>query len=121
MNLKTWLLGATTALALGAAGTTAQAAPLGNVMADSAAEQNAILQNVAWIRRCYWHAGHRHCRRVWREYGYNSDPYYYGEPYYAYGPYAYGPSFGFFFGGGGRGGHHGGHHHGGGHGGRGHR
>ena len=111
MNRKTWLLGATAAVAFGAIGTTAHSAPL-SIMQVDRATQNSVVQDVVWVRRCYWHRGHRHCRRVWlRDYGYYDDPYYYGSPYgygpYAYGPYAYGPSFGFFFGG--RGGHH---HHG---------
>lgn len=108
MNLKNWLLSAAAAVALGAAGTTAHAAPLGNMKANPAAEQNTAVHNVVWVRRCYFHRGHRHCRRVWRDYGYyDSDPYYYS------GPYAYGPSFGLFFGGGrhGHGGHHHRHHH----------
>jgi hypothetical protein len=119
MKLKNWLLGATAAIAFGAIGsTTAQSAPLGNVLVDGAAEENSAVQSVAWVRRCHWHRGHRHCRRVWRDYGYGyGDSYNYGSPY-AYGPYAYGPSFGFFFGGGGRHHRHGHHHH---HGGRGHR
>jgi hypothetical protein len=115
MNLKNWLLGAAAAVAFSAVGTTAQSAPLGNLQADRASEQNTAVQNVAWVRRCYSHRGHRHCRRVWRDYGYY-DP----EPNYYGGPYAYGPSIGFFFGGG-RHGHHGGHHHHGGHGGHGRR
>jgi hypothetical protein len=114
MNLKNWLLGALAAVAFGIAGSTAQAAPLGNVQANPAAEQNTMTQNVVWVRRCYWHRGHRHCRRVWRDAYYYDDDYY-GAPYaYGYGPYAYGPSFGFFFGGGrGHHHHHGHHHHGG--------
>jgi len=114
MSLKTWLLGAAAAIAFGAAGATAQAAPLGNALSDRATEQNPALQKATWVRQCYWHRGHRHCRRVWRTYSYYYDPYYYDDYYYG-GPYAYGPSFGFFFGGGGRGHHHGGHHFGGGH------
>lgn len=103
MKLKNWLLGAAAAMAFGAVGNTAQAAPLGNVQADRAAAPNSAVQDVAWVRRCYWHRGHRHCRRVWREYGYYP---YYDYGYYG-GPYAYGPAFGFYFGGGHR--HH--HHH----------
>jgi hypothetical protein len=94
MNLKNWLLGAATAVALGGAATAVEAGPIGNVQVDRA--ETGAAQNVAWVHRCYWHRGHRHCRRVWREYGY------YDDPYYSYGyapPYAYGPSFGFYFGG----------------------
>jgi hypothetical protein len=105
MTLRNWLLGSAAAVAFAAAGTTAQATPLGNVLTDRAAEQNTTVQNVAWLRRCYWHRGHRYCRRVWRE-----SSYYYDDPYYYGGPYAYGPSIGFFFGGGGHR-HHGHHHH----------
>ena len=113
MTLKHWLLGAAAAAALGATTTAVQAAPLGNMPTNLSSENSAV-ENVAYVRRCYWHLGHRHCRRVWRDYGYYDDgPYYsYGyAPYYSYGygPY-YGPSFGFSFGGGGRH-HHGGHRH----------
>jgi hypothetical protein len=90
MTLKTWLLGAAAAVAFGAAGTTAQAAPLGNMQAN-AVEQNSPGLNVAWVRQCHFHRGHRHCRRVWRD------------------GYGYGPSVGFSFGGGHR--HHGHHRH----------
>lgn len=120
MKFKNWLLGAAAAMAFGAVGTAAQAAPLGNVQADRAAGQSTAAEQAAWVRRCNWHRGQRHCRRVWRDYGYY-DGGYYGGPY-AYGPYGYGPAFGFSFGGGrnhgfGGGGRHGG----GGHGGGGHR
>jgi hypothetical protein len=64
MTLKTWLLGAAAAVAFGAAGTTAQAAPLGNMQAN-AVEQNSPGLNVAWVRQCHFHRGHRHCRRLW--------------------------------------------------------
>jgi hypothetical protein len=106
MTLKNWLLGSAAAIAFAAAGTTAQAAPLGNVQANHAVEENSAVQNVAWVRRCHWHRGHRHCRRVWRDAYYHSDPDYYGGPYYGYGP-----SIGFSFGGGHHG-HHGHHHRG---------
>jgi hypothetical protein len=23
-------------------------------------------EQVRWVRRCWWHRGHRHCRRYWR-------------------------------------------------------
>jgi hypothetical protein len=120
MMYKTWLIGAAGAVALGLIASTAQAAPIGG-LADTrnTATQNGNVDSVAWVRRCHWHRGHRHCRRVWRDYYYD-DYGYYG------GPYAYGPAFGFYFGGGRHGhyhghrGHHGGRHghHGGRHGGR---
>lgn len=108
MNLKNWLLGATVAVAFGAFGTAAHSAPLTSALVDQAVQRNSAAHDVAWVRRSYWHRGHRHCRRVWRDYGYY-DPYYSYDPYYYGYPYAYGPSFGFFFGGGRH--HHHGHHH----------
>jgi len=104
MTLKTSLVALAGALAFGLMGAPAQAAPLGS-MGDvrTNAAHNSDVQDVRWYRRCYWHRGHRHCRRYWDDdYGY----YYDGYPY--------GPGIGFFFGGGGHGhhfrGHRGGHH-----------
>jgi hypothetical protein len=106
MTLKHWLVGAAGALALGSLSASVQAAPLG-VGPDGLkpADENKVLQDVVWVRRCWWHRGHRHCRRVWRDSGYYYDPYYYD-------PYFYGPSFSFRFGGHGHR-HHGHHHRGG--------
>jgi hypothetical protein len=103
MTLKHWLVGAAGALAVGTLSTSVQAAPLGTPPDNlkAAANENTIVQDVVWVRRCWWHHGHRHCRRVWR------DSYYY-DPY----PYFYGPSFGFRFGGHGHHHHHGHHHRG---------
>jgi hypothetical protein len=90
MSIRTWLISAAGAVALGFIGTSAQAAPIGSVNGvQSSAAQNSGVQEATWVRRCYWHRGHRHCRRYWDDsYGY------YGYPYY-------GPGIGFFFGGGG--------------------
>jgi len=107
MKLKHWFVGAAGALALAAFGSGAQAGPLGGIgNAPVTGHANAV-QSVAWVRRCHWHRGHRHCRRVWRgyrDYGYYNGYDYYGHPYaygpYAYGgPYLYGPGFGLYFGG----------------------
>jgi hypothetical protein len=103
MSIRNLLMGAAAALAFAGMGSGAQAAPLGNIHLNSPLKENSAVQNVAWVRRCHWHRGHRHCRRVWRETGY-----YYSDPYYSGAPYAYGPGLSFYFGGG-RGHHH--HHH----------
>ena len=59
--------GPAVALAIGLFAGSAQAAPaggaLGGVEANPAAG-NAV-EKTAWVRRCYWHRGHRHCRNVW--------------------------------------------------------
>ncbi len=110
MTLKLWLIGVAGALALSTLSVSDQAAPLG-VTTDSlkvAADENTAVQGVVWVRRCWWHNGHRHCRRVWSD-----QPYYYGP--YPYDDYYYGPTFGFSFGGGHGHHRHGGHHHYGGH------
>jgi hypothetical protein len=112
MTFKHWLVGAAGALAMGTLSASVEAAPLGPA-ADTlkaTAEENTAVQDVVWVRRCWWHRGHRHCRRVWRE-----GPYYYYDPYPYDGGFFFGPSFGFSFGGHGHRHHHGHHHH------RGHR
>jgi hypothetical protein len=116
MAFKHWLLGAAGALALSALSVSAQAAPLGVGSEDlkAVAEQNTVVQDVVWVRRCWRHRGHRHCRMVWLDRPYYYDAYPYG------GYYSYGPSFGFSFGGGHRHHHHH-HHHGHRHGGHRHR
>jgi hypothetical protein len=118
MTLKHWLVGAAGALAVGTLSASVQAAPLGTARDNlkAAANENTVVQDVVWVRRCWWHHGHRHCRRVWSDGPYYYDPGYYYDPY-PYGGFFYGPSIGFRFDGGHR--HHRGHgHH---HGGRGHR
>jgi hypothetical protein len=91
MTLKHWLVGAAGALALGSLSASVQAAPLGsapdNLKAD--ANENTVVQDVVWVRRCWWQHGHRHCRRVWRDSGYYYDPYPYSDGYF------FGPSFRF--------------------------
>ena len=107
MKLKHWLAGASGALALAAFGSGALAGPLGGIGNAQAAGRANAVESVAWVTRCRWHRGHRHCRQVWRDYGdYGYGGYdYYGHPYasrpYAYygGPYLYGPGFGLYFGG----------------------
>ena len=113
MKLKHWLAGAACALSLAVFGGAAQAGPLGGIGNTPVAAQPAGgVEQVRWVRRCHWHRGHRHCRRVWRdddyyEYGYNDYYPYYHRPYGYYGsPYAYGPGFGLYFGGGHRHHHH---------------
>jgi len=112
MKRKHWLVGAAGAVALCALSAPTQAAPLGvgSEGLKAAADENTAVQEVVWVRRCWWRDGYRHCRRVWSD-----EPYYY-DPYPYDGGYYYGPSFGFSFGGRGHR-HHGGHFHGG----RGHR
>ncbi len=107
-------IGAVTALALSVWIGSAQAAPGGVAL-----EYKSTLGETSNVekahRRCWWHRGHRHCRRYVRAYRYYDAPYFYGPRYYGfYGPsyyglpysYGYGPGIGLFFGGG----HH--HHHG---------
>jgi hypothetical protein len=93
MKIRHFLVGATTAIGLGLAAASAQAAPGVATGADltSVARESSNVDQVYWTRRCWRHAGHLHCRRLWVDYGYG--PYYYDEPYY------YRPAFGFFFGG----------------------
>jgi hypothetical protein len=102
MTLKHWLAGTAGALALGTLSAAVQAAPLGIAPDDLkvTAEKNSALQDVVWLRRCWWHNRHRHCRRVWRDGGYYYDPYPYD------GGFFFGPSIGFSFGGGRHHGHH---------------
>jgi hypothetical protein len=104
-----WVFGAAAAIAVGTLSASVQAAPLAaspdNLKAT--AGENSTVANVVWVRRCWWHRGHRHCRRVWRD----SDYYYYYDPY-PHGGFFFGPSIGFGFGGHGHHHHHGHHHRG---------
>jgi hypothetical protein len=114
-----WLSPAALLVGAGLLAAPASAAPAGALTGLQAPETSNV-EHVA-LRRCYWHRGHRHCRRAFRRYGYYDYPYYEPYPYY----YGYGPSIGFSFGGGRHfhGGHRhrgGGHFHGGGRGGHGH-
>ena len=100
MTLKYWLGGAVGAVALGMISLSAQAAPLGgaNGGVRANAPDSSMVQQVAWYNHCYWHNGHRHCRRVWRRVsGYPNYDRYYGYGY-GYGPEIYGPGFGVYFG-----------------------
>ena len=111
MTFNRWIIGVTGALALSTLSASVQAAPLaaGPDSLKAGAGENTALQDVVWVRRCWWHRGHHHCRRVWRE-----RPYYYYDPYPYDGGFFFGPSFGFRFGGHGHHHHRGhGHHHGG--------
>jgi Ni/Co efflux regulator RcnB len=93
MRLRHWLSGAAGAVALGMFSLSAQAAPLTGPgdAARANAGRGGLVQNVHWVRRCYWHRGHRHCRRVWRRWG--------GYPYHHRRYYRdYGPGFSFYFG-----------------------
>lgn len=112
MTLKHWLVGAAGALAVGTLSASVQAAPLGTARDNlrAAANENTVVQDVVWVRRCWWHRGHRHCRRVWRDSGYY-DPGYYYEPYPYSDGFFFGPSIGFRFDGGHRHRHHRGGHH----------
>ena len=96
MKLKYWLSGAAGALALGMLSFSAQAGPLsgaGEGLRANAGE-SALVQQAHWVRRCYWHRGHRHCRRVWRRWG----GYHHHHRHYYGGPGFYGPGFSFHFG-----------------------
>jgi hypothetical protein len=73
------------ALVLGISAVPASAAPLGTLDGIKS-EDTAAAEQVSY-RRCWWHKGHRHCRR----YG--------GHGYYPYYGYGY-PGFTFYFGGG---------------------
>ena len=98
MTLKYWLGGMVGAVAMGALSLSAQAAPLGGAAGGPGANaaDSSLVQQARWYRHCYWHRGHRHCRRVWRRWsGYRYDDGYYG---YGYGPRVYGPGFGLYFG-----------------------
>lgn len=82
MRVKNWLIAMAGAVMLAGMATLAQAAPAGGLTGDlkTTAEQMSPIDQVRY--RCWWHRGHRHCRRVHRHYG-----------------YYYGPSFGIYFGG----------------------
>jgi hypothetical protein len=97
MELKYWLSGAAGAIALGMLSVSAQAAPLGAAGEGLRANagQSGLVQEARWVRRCWWHRGHRHCRRVWRR-RWGGYPYHYRR-YYG-GPGIYGPGFSFYFG-----------------------
>lgn len=106
MKITHWALGAIAALTLNVSIGSAQAAPNGvAVDLKAAVGQTSSAEKVH--SRCWWHRGHRHCRRYVRQYRYFAAPYYapryYGAPY----AYGYGPGIGLFFGGG----HHHHHHH----------
>jgi hypothetical protein len=77
MTLKHWLIGAVGALTIGTLSASVQAAPLG-IAPDNlkATAENTAVQDVVWVERCWWHRGHRHCRRVWR-----NRPSYYGPSF----------------------------------------
>jgi hypothetical protein len=77
MTLKHWLAGAAGALAFGMLSASVQAASLGTAPGNlrATAEENTAAQ-VVWVERCWWHRGHRHCRRVWSD-----RPSYYGPSY----------------------------------------
>ncbi len=96
MKLKYLLSGAAGALALGMLSFSAQAAPLTSPgdAARANAGEGSLVQDVRWVRRCWWHRGHRHCRRVWRRWG----GYHHHHRHYHGGPGFYGAGFSFHFG-----------------------
>jgi hypothetical protein len=96
MNLKFALSAVAGAMALGVMSLSAQAAPLAGAPAGPKANvgESNLAQDVGWVRRCWYHRGHRHCRRVYRRWG--AYPYY--RRHYYGGPAFYGPGFGFYFG-----------------------
>ena len=91
------LAGAALAVSLFAAPATA--APAANL--QGIAKDTSAVEQAHYRRRCWWHRGHRHCRRAHyrRHYGY--------YPYRNY--YGYSPGFSFYFGSPRRHWHH--HHH----------
>ena len=110
MKMTHWAFGAVAVLTLNLSIGSAQAAPNGvAVYLKAAVGQTSSAEKVH--SRCWWHRGHRHCRRYVRHYRYYAAPYYpyYYAPRYYGAPYAYGygPGIGLFFGGG----HHHHHHH----------
>ncbi|MBS0241895.1 MAG: hypothetical protein JSS20_06940 [Proteobacteria bacterium] len=54
-------------IAAGLAFGTAQAAPVGNGLAPlkSITAGSSTVEKAYWHRRCWWHHGHRYCRRYW--------------------------------------------------------
>ena len=72
----------------------ASAAPIGLPSQQAEAQQSAAEPVHYRSRRCWYHNGHRHCRR-------HVARYYYREPYYGYGP-----GINLYFGGGRHWGHH---------------
>jgi len=95
--MKYCLSGAAGALALGCTTLTVQAAPAGAATVDLKTAATMGVQKARYHRRrCWWHNGHRHCRR-YRHY----------RPYFS----LYGPGFGFYLGGEPRHRWHGRHHH----------
>jgi hypothetical protein len=76
MRRNHWLAGVAGAIALGMLPLSAQAAPLAGAANTMQADAggNALVQQARWDRHCWWRRGHRHCRRVWRRWGYH--PYY---------------------------------------------
>ncbi|HJU30707.1 MAG TPA: hypothetical protein VJ740_04610 [Hyphomicrobiaceae bacterium] len=81
------LAGAALAVSLFAAPATA--APAANL--QGIAKDTSAVEQAHYRRRCWWHHGHRHCRRA-----------YYRRHYYGYYPYrhyyGYRPGFSFYFG-----------------------
>ena len=71
------------ALVLGSWAVPVSAAPLGTL--DGIKSENTSAAEQVSYRRCWWHKGHRHCRR-------------YGG--YGYYPYYGSPGISFYFGGG---------------------
>jgi hypothetical protein len=71
MNRKSWLLAAVGAFGLALGTAPVEASPLGG-MAEAqraAAAGNGVVQDVRWVRQCWRHRGHLHCRQVWRDDG----------------------------------------------------
>jgi hypothetical protein len=80
--MNTMLKSALVAIALGATTVAAQAAPGAPIgaMKDAAPVVESKVEQVAYVRRCWWAYGKRHCRVVHR-------PKYVYRPYRAYRSY----------------------------------
>ena len=80
------------------AGTTASAAPIGNLASvpDRAVTDNPLLDKVHWRgwRHCHWRHGWRRCHGGGYSYYYGGYPYYYGGYPYFYGGWWPGIRFG---------------------------
>jgi hypothetical protein len=68
--MKYALSGAAGALAIGLTTLAAEAAPAGASAVDLRTAAATGVEKASYRRRhCWWHDGHRHCRRYYRDYG----------------------------------------------------
>jgi hypothetical protein len=104
MKATLWILGGTATIALCFAATPTHAAPSIGAISGFAptAQEDLVVRDVHWRRRCWRHRGHWHCRRYVRRW---YPDYYYGgyyprRHYYRHRPgfAIYGPGFGLYVG-----------------------